>query len=90
MPFLKLLFSLPGIGMMIGTVLTVIFVGLTGVSIYQGFYVSAIVTFFGATAFFIIAYIGYRLQRKIDAVAKLAGVAAKDISVELVNRVKKI
>ena len=90
MPLFKLLFSLPGIAMMIGTILTVIFVGLTGVSIYQGFYLSAILTFFLATVFFMFAYAGYKAQQLRDTATKIARTAVKDISVELVNRVKKV
>jgi len=94
MPFLKLLFSLPGIAMMVGMILAVVLAGFTVVSIYHGAYITGALLFICTAIFFSVAYAGFRLQRAIDTTTKLAKryvrATAEDISVELVNRVKKV
>ncbi len=94
MPFFKLLFSLPGIAMMVGTILAIVMVGFTGVSIYHGAYITGVIFFLCTAIFFSVAYAGFRLQRALDTATKLARTIVntnmKDVSVELINRVKKV
>lgn len=87
---LKLLSSLP----FVTGAIAIIFLVLFGMSIFDGRLVWSIPTGFAATVFGLVSYVGFRLQRKInavtDTVTNLVGEQAEKVADAIVERVRKV
>ena len=88
---LKLLSSLP----FVTGLIAIIFLVLFGISIFDGQHIVwSIPTGFAATVFGLVSYVGFRLQRKInavtDAATNLVGKQAEKVADAIVERVRKV
>lgn len=88
---LKLFTSIP----IVSGILAIIFLVLFGMSIFDGQHIVwSIPTGFAATVFGLVSYVGFRLQRKINAVTNaatnLVGEQAEKVADAIVERVRKI